>query len=88
MNRNYKVIWNASLNCFMAVSEYAKARGKSSSGTVTSNASPTNSVECAQLLRLSTLCVGLAAAGLSMQSVKTLASTFRARKTLPLVLLM
>ena len=38
MNRNYKVIWNASLNCFMAVSEYAKARGKSSKSSVSANA--------------------------------------------------
>ena len=69
MNRNYKVIWNASLSCFMAVAEYAKARGKSSSGAVTSKASPTSSVGGgAKLLRLSTLCVGLAAAGLSLQA--------------------
>ncbi|MDA5132265.1 YadA-like family protein [Psychrobacter sp. ANT_H3] len=70
MNRNYKVIWNASLNCFMAVSEYAKARGKSSNGAVTSNATPTSSVvRGAKLLRLSTLCMGLAAAGLSLQAI-------------------
>ncbi|MER1973561.1 MAG: ESPR domain-containing protein, partial [Psychrobacter alimentarius] len=30
MNRIYKVIWNEALNCFTAVGEYAKARGKSS----------------------------------------------------------
>ncbi|WP_083608655.1 ESPR domain-containing protein, partial [Psychrobacter sp. Rd 27.2] len=36
MNRNYKVIWNRSLGCFMAVAEYAKARGKSSNRAVSS----------------------------------------------------
>lgn len=37
MNRNYKVIWNRSLGCFTAVAEYAKSRGKSSSGAVSSS---------------------------------------------------
>ncbi|MCG3873720.1 ESPR-type extended signal peptide-containing protein, partial [Psychrobacter sp. Ps7] len=70
MNRNYKVIWNASLNCFMAVAEYAKARGKSSSGAVTSKASPTSSVVGgAKLLRLSSLCAGIALTGVSVQSI-------------------
>ena len=36
MNRNYKVIWNNALNCFMAVAEYAKAGGKSSKSSVSS----------------------------------------------------
>lgn len=76
MNRNYKVIWNASLNCFMAVAEYAKARGKSSSGTVTSNASPTSSVVGgAKWLRLSSLCLGMAAAGFSLQAIAVAPAT-------------
>ncbi|WP_367109821.1 YadA-like family protein [uncultured Psychrobacter sp.] len=72
MNRNYKVIWNQSLNCFMAVAEYAKSRGKSSSTTVTSDSSSTFNDTVtggAQLLRLSALCIGLASAGFSMQAV-------------------
>ncbi len=72
MNRNYKVIWNQSLNCFMAVAEYAKSRGKSSSAVVSSNAASASNdtlTGCAQLLRLSALCVGLASAGFSMQAV-------------------
>ncbi|AMN50178.1 YadA-like family protein [Psychrobacter sp. P2G3] len=72
MNRNYKVIWNQSLNCFMAVAEYAKSRGKSSSAVVSSNAASASNDTLtggAQLLRLSALCVGLASAGFSMQAV-------------------
>ena len=70
MNRNYKVVWNRSLGCFTAVAEYAKSRGKSSSGAVTSNGIPTSSVVGgAKFLRLSTLCVGLATAGLSLQAI-------------------
>ena len=38
MNRIYKVIWNEALNCFVAVGEYAKARGKSSKSSVSANA--------------------------------------------------
>ncbi|OLF39143.1 ESPR-type extended signal peptide-containing protein [Psychrobacter sp. Cmf 22.2] len=71
MNRNYKVIWNQSLNCFMAVAEYAKSRGKSSSAVVSSNAASVSNDTVtggAQLLRLSALCVGLASAGFSMQA--------------------
>ncbi len=69
MNRNYKVIWNASLGCFMAVAEYAKSRGKSSSSAVTSGSSVSATTDKGgmRLLRLSALCAGLAAAGLGMQ---------------------
>ncbi|WP_372829459.1 YadA-like family protein [Psychrobacter maritimus] len=68
MNRSYKVIWNKSLKCFMAVSEYAKSRGKSSSRTVSASApvSADAATGGTQLLRLSALCVGLAAAGMSL----------------------
>ena len=38
MNRIYKVIWNEALNCFVAVGEYAKTRGKSSKSSVSANA--------------------------------------------------
>lgn len=71
MNRNYKVIWNASLNCFMAVAEYAKSRGKSSSGAVTSSATVTGGSVIAggvNVLRWSALCTGLIAAGFSMEA--------------------
>ena len=68
MNRNYKVIWNASLGCFMAVAEYAKSRGKSSSSAVTSGSN--SSVTCgARLLRLSALCAGMALSATSMQAL-------------------
>lgn len=71
MNRNYKVIWNASLNCFMAVAEYAKSRGKSSSTVVSSSAgvSINQTTGGMRLLRLSALSAGLVAAGFSMQSI-------------------
>ena len=44
MNRIYKVVWNQALHCFTAVSEYAKGRGKSSTSSVSANATinPTN----------------------------------------------
>ena len=69
MNRSYKVIWNQSLNCFMAVAEYAKSRGKSSSHAVSSTSTASAAVSSgARLLRLSALSVGLITAGLSMSS--------------------
>ncbi|WP_265089935.1 ESPR-type extended signal peptide-containing protein, partial [Psychrobacter aquaticus] len=69
MNRSYKVIWNQSLNCFMAVAEYAKSRGKSSSTVVGASASIVSSDMAAggvRLLRLSALSIGLVTAGLSI----------------------
>ena len=70
MNRNYKVIWNASLNCFMAVAEYAKARGKSSNSAVRSGADTSSNAITggARILHVSAICAGLAVAGLSMQA--------------------
>ncbi|MGE6441686.1 ESPR-type extended signal peptide-containing protein, partial [Psychrobacter sp. NPDC078409] len=69
MNRNYKVIWNRSLGCFMAVAEYAKSRGKSSSSAVSSNSSASAAVSTgARLLRLSSLTVALAATGLTLST--------------------
>ena len=70
MNRNYKVIWNASLNCFMAVSEYAKARGKSSQSSVSSNATinTTSNLASTRIFRITTIWLGLMAAGFSMQA--------------------
>ena len=71
MNRNYKVIWNTSLNCFMAVAEYAKSRGKSSGGAVTSSTKVSSGSVVANsvnILRWSAVCTGLIAAGFSMQA--------------------
>ena len=68
MNRNYKVVWNRSLGCFMAVAEYAKSRGKSSNGTVSSSSAASSAVSSsAKVLRLTAICAGLAASGFSMQ---------------------
>ncbi|OLF41951.1 hypothetical protein BTV99_01755 [Psychrobacter sp. Rd 27.2] len=70
MNRNYKVIWNRSLGCFTAVAEYAKARGKSSNGSVSSSAAVSDAISSgAKLLRLTAICAGIAASGFSMQVV-------------------
>ena len=70
MNRSYKVIWNKSLRCFMAVSEYAKSRGKSSSSSVSSNSVASEALSSgAKLLRLTAICAGIAASGFSMQAI-------------------
>ncbi|KAA0922585.1 hypothetical protein FQ082_12390, partial [Psychrobacter sp. ANT_H56B] len=73
MNRIYKVIWNEALNCFTAVGEYAKARGKSSKSSVSANATinTTASLSTVNTLRLSTLIIGMLAAGFSMQASAT-----------------
>ncbi|WP_256958833.1 ESPR-type extended signal peptide-containing protein, partial [Psychrobacter sp. JB385] len=69
MNRSYKVIWNQSLNCFMAVAEYAKSRGKSSSHVVSSTSTASAAISSgARLLRLSSLTVALAATGMTLSS--------------------
>ncbi len=69
MNRNYKVVWNRSLGCFTAVAEYAKSRGKSSSGTVSSSSAASSAVASgAKVLRLTAICAGLAASGFSIQA--------------------
>ena len=69
MNHSYKVIWNQSLNCFMAVAEYAKSRGKSSSHVVSSMSSASAAVASgARLLRLSSLTVALAATGMTLST--------------------
>ena len=66
MNRIYKVIWNEALNCFTAVGEYAKTRGKSSKSSVSANASinTTSNLSSTRFFRLSTIGIGLIAAGL------------------------
>ena len=71
MNRNYKVIWNRSLGCFTAVAKYAKSRGKSSNSLVTSGVSSSTAIATTntRLLRLSAICLGLAASGISVQSI-------------------
>ncbi|WP_298734823.1 YadA-like family protein [uncultured Psychrobacter sp.] len=68
MNRIYKVIWNEALNCFTAVGEYAKTRGKSSKSSVSANASinTTSNLSSTRFFRLSTIGIGLIAAGLTM----------------------
>ncbi|MGA6100568.1 ESPR-type extended signal peptide-containing protein, partial [Psychrobacter pocilloporae] len=68
MNRIYKVIWNEALNCFTAVGEYAKGRGKSSKSSVSSNATinTTSNASSINRLRLSAIGIGLIAAGFTM----------------------
>jgi|28_taG_2_1085356.scaffolds.fasta_scaffold00100_18 autotransporter adhesin len=70
MNRIYKVIWNEALNCFTAVGEYAKGRGKSSKSSVSSNATinTTSNISAIKTLRLSAMGLGLLAAGFGMQA--------------------
>ena len=69
MNRIYKVIWNEALSCFTAVGEYAKGRGKSSKSSISSNATinTTSNLSVIHTLRLSTIALGLLAAGFGMQ---------------------
>ncbi|WLP95306.1 ESPR-type extended signal peptide-containing protein [Psychrobacter sp. M13] len=70
MNRNYKVIWNRALGCFTAVAEYAKSRGKSSSGSISSRSGASAAIDSgAKLLRLTAICAGIAASGFSIQAV-------------------
>ncbi|WP_413190425.1 ESPR-type extended signal peptide-containing protein [Psychrobacter sp. AT9] len=73
MNRIYKVIWNEALNCFTAVGEYAKARGKSSKSSVSSNTAinTTSNLSTIKTLRLSAIGLGLLAAGFGMQTNAT-----------------
>ncbi len=68
MNRNFRVIWNESLNCFTAVAECAKARGKSTQSSVSANASinTTTSQSTINALRLSAIGLGLLAAGFTL----------------------
>lgn len=70
MNRIYKVIWNEALNCFTAVGEYAKGRGKSSKSSVSANATinTTPNLSSTQFFRLSTIAIGLLAAGFGIQA--------------------
>ncbi|MGM8901027.1 ESPR domain-containing protein, partial [Psychrobacter sp. 1Y4] len=70
MNLIYKVIWNEALNCFTAVGEYAKGRGKSSKSSINSNATinTTSNVSAIKTLRLSAMALGLLAAGFGMQA--------------------
>jgi len=73
MNRIYKVIWNQALSCFTVVGEYAKARGKSSKSSVSSNATinTTSNLSSINTLRLSSIGLGLLAAGFGMQTNAT-----------------
>ena len=73
MNRIYKVIWNDALNCFTAVGEYAKGRGKSSKSSVNANSTinTTSNLSSINTLRLSAIGLGLLAAGFAMQTNAT-----------------
>lgn len=67
MNRIYKVIWNEALNCFVAVGEYAKARGKSSKSSVSANARiNTTATTFVKKWHVSAIGLGLLAAGVAM----------------------
>ncbi|WP_372845338.1 ESPR-type extended signal peptide-containing protein, partial [Psychrobacter sp.] len=70
MNRIYKVIWNEALNCFTAVGEYAKARGKSSKSSVSANATinTTDNLSSTSAFKLTAIGLGLIAAGFCMQA--------------------
>ncbi|MGP5646318.1 ESPR domain-containing protein [Psychrobacter celer] len=69
MNRIYKVIWNEALNCFVAVGEYAKARGKSSKSSVSANANARINATATTSVKkwhVSAIGLGLLAAGVAM----------------------
>ncbi|ABE75006.1 YadA-like family protein [Psychrobacter cryohalolentis] len=70
MNRIYKVIWNEALNCFTAVGEYAKARGKSSKSSVSANATinTTENLSSTSAFKLTAIGLGLMAAGFCIQA--------------------
>ena len=70
MNRIYKVIWNEALNCFTAVGEYAKARGKSSKSSVSANATinTTDNLSSISAFKLTAIGLGLMAAGFCIQA--------------------
>ncbi len=70
MNRIYKVIWNEALNCFTAVGEYAKARGKSSKSSVSANATinTTDNLSSTSAFKLTAIGLGLMAAGFCIQA--------------------
>ena len=70
MNRIYKVIWNEALNCFTAVGEYAKGRGKSSKSSVSSN-NTTSNLSSINTFGLSAIGLGLLAAGFGMHANAT-----------------
>ncbi|WP_133104280.1 YadA-like family protein [Psychrobacter sp. S4(2024)] len=70
MNRIYKVIWNEALNCFTAVGEYAKARGKYSKSSVSANATinTTENLLSTSAFKLTAIGLGLMAAGFCIQA--------------------
>lgn len=70
MNRNYKVIWNEALQCFTAVAENAKAKGKSSKSSVSASVVKTDmGTQSGHSLRLSALRSGLIAVGLTSLAI-------------------
>ncbi|MGP5533194.1 ESPR domain-containing protein [Psychrobacter celer] len=83
MNRIYKVIWNEALNCFVAVGEYAKARGKSSKSSVSANARiNTTATTSVKKWHVSAIGLGLLAAGCWCRDATTYVNEIcTARKT-------
>lgn len=78
MNRNYKVIWNDALQCFMAVAEYAKSSGKSSKSSVTTSAPNLSNNKGSHILRLNALRSGLVAVGLTSMAIGMSSQAFAA----------
>ncbi|WP_299189414.1 YadA-like family protein [uncultured Psychrobacter sp.] len=70
MNRNYKVIWNEALQCFIAVAENAKAKGKSSKSSISASVVNTDiGTKSGHSLRLSALRSGLIAVSLTSLAI-------------------
>ncbi|MEN2750534.1 YadA-like family protein [Psychrobacter sp. FBL11] len=70
MNRSYKVIWNEALQCFTAVAENAKAKGKSSKSSISASALKTDiGTQSDRSLRLNALRSALIAVGLTSLAV-------------------
>ncbi|MGM8908633.1 YadA-like family protein [Psychrobacter sp. 1U1] len=70
MNRSYKVIWNEALQCFTAVAENAKAKGKSSKSSISASALKTDiGTQSGRSLRLNALRSALIAVGLTSLAI-------------------
>ena len=71
MNKIYKVIWNAALQCWVAVSELGKAKGKTKSKKVLSAAALATLVSTAIVGNVKAAIEAGSGAGLAIQSQKT-----------------
>ncbi|MGM8897603.1 MULTISPECIES: YadA family autotransporter adhesin [unclassified Psychrobacter] len=70
MNRSYKVIWNEALQCFTAVAENAKEKGKSSKSSISASALKTDiGTQSGRSLRLNALRSALIAVGLTSLAI-------------------